>query len=189
LANKKNKHLNIQSLEDMHDVISKTPELVAFQSTVEKHTNLSWDLLQEMKKGELHEVSRVEQDLICQDSRKDSIEGIWKLMKNNEIDYFHKLKLVILYSVRFPNDKEIKEFLSFLENINPDKTMLSLVSLIQQYQYNRKSDLFHSRNLKKKAVSFFERILKDVPSVFTGHKPYLFENVLPDLIFDRAKES
>jgi hypothetical protein len=110
-------------------------------------------------------------------------------MKNNEIDYFHKLKLVILYSVRFPNDKEIKEFLSFLENINPDKTMLSLVSLIQQYQYNRKSDLFHSRNLKKKAVSFFERILKDVPSVFTGHKPYLFENVLPDLIFDRAKES
>lgn len=173
----------------MHDVISKAPELVAFQSTVEKHTNLSWDLLQEMKKGELHEVSRVEQDLICQDSRKDSIEGIWKMLRHNEIDYFHKLKLVILYSIRYPSDKEIKEFLNYLQSINSDKTMLSLVSLIQQYQHNRKSDLFHSRNLKKKAVSFFERILKDVPSVFTGHKPYLFENVLPDIIFDRTREN
>ena len=96
---------------------------------------------------------------------------------------------MILYSIRYPNDKELKDFLSYLETINSDKTMLSLVSLIQQYQQNRKSDLFHSRNLKKKAVSFFERILKDVPSVFTGHKPYLFENVLPDIIYDRIRDN
>lgn len=141
----------------------------------------------EVEKSKIYEVSRVEQDLICQDSRKDSIEAIWKILKNDQIEYYLKLKLVILFSIKYPNDKEIKEFLSFLNTVHSDNSMTSLPSLLQQYQQNRKSDLFHTRNLKKKAVSYFERILKDVPCVYTQHKPYLFENVLPELLQERVK--
>lgn len=67
--------------------------------------------------------------------------------------------------------------------------MLSLVSLIGTYQNGRKSDLFHSRNIKKKALSYFDHIFKDVPNVYTQHKPYLFENVIPDFVQDKVKES
>lgn len=60
---------------------------------------------------------------------------------------------------------------------------------MQQYQEGRKSDLFHTKNFKKKAFSYFERILTDVPNVYTQHKPYLFENVIPDLLQDKVKEN
>jgi hypothetical protein len=53
--------------------------------------------------------------------------------------------------------------------------MLGLIGLLGQYQNGRKSDLFHFNNIKKKASSYFKRILKDVPNVYTQHKPYIFE--------------
>lgn len=96
---------------------------------------------------------------------------------------------MLLFSIKYPNDKEIKDFLSALHTLNPDKTYLSLISLIQQYQNGRKSDLFHTKNFKKKALSYFDRILSDVPNVYTQHRPYLFENVIPDMLQDKIKEN
>ena len=99
------------------------------------------------------------------------------------------MKLVLLFSIKFPNDKEIKEYLAFLHQINPDDALTSLIPLIQQYQQGRKSDLFLTKNLKKKALSYFDRILKDVPNVYTQHKPYLFEHTIPDLLSDKIRET
>ena len=75
-----------------------------------------------------------------------------------------------------------------LQTINADNSLASLVPLMQQYQQGRKSDLFLTKNLKKKALSYFDRILKDVPNVYTQHKPYFFEHTLPELLQDRVKE-
>jgi hypothetical protein len=100
-------------------------------------------------------------------------------MKNETVEYYLKLKLVLLFSIKYPNDKEIKDFLAALSTINPDKTYLSLISLLQQYQQGRKSDLFYSKNFKKKATSYFDRIFSDVPNVYTQHRPYIFESVIP----------
>lgn len=61
-----------------------------------------------------------------------------------------------------------------LEEIHSDSSMLGLIGLLGQYQNGRKSDLFHFNNIKKKASSYFKRILKDVPNVYTQHKPYVF---------------
>ena len=122
----------------------------------------------------LFEVSKIEQDLVCQDSRSNNIEAIWKILRNDKIEYYLKFKLVLIFSTKYPNDKEIKEFLAFLSDISADKSMLSLITLLNHYQAGRKSDLFQSNNIKKKAKSYFDRMLKDVPNVYTQHKPYLF---------------
>ena len=58
--------------------------------------------------------------------------------------------------------------------------MLSLINLLNKYQTGRRSDLFHITNLKKKAKSYFEKLMKDVPNVYTQHRPYIFEEVLPE---------
>ena len=122
----------------------------------------------------LFEVSKIEQDLVCQDSRSNNIDAIWKILRNDKIEYYLKFKLVLIFSTKYPNDKEIKEFLAFLSDISADKSMLSLITLLNHYQAGRKSDLFQSNNIKKKAKSYFDRMLKDVPNVYTQHKPYLF---------------
>lgn len=69
---------------------------------------LSCEISDQIEKGILYEVSRVEQDLICQDSRSNNIEGVWKVLRNPKIEYYLKLKLVLLYSIKYPNDKELK---------------------------------------------------------------------------------
>lgn len=76
-----------------------------------------------------------------------------------------------------------------LESIHNDSSMLSLISLFAQYQNGRKSDLFHMSTIKKKASSYFKRILKDVPNVYTQHKPHIFEEVLPCFIQNRVNEN
>jgi vacuolar protein sorting-associated protein 45 len=82
--------------------------LNALSATLQKHVTLSCQISEQIEKGVLFEVSRVEQDLICQDSRNSNIECIWKILKNQKIEYYLKLKLVLLFSIKYINDKEIK---------------------------------------------------------------------------------
>lgn len=69
---------------------------------------LSCEISSEIEKNLVFEVSRIEQDLVCQDNRRDNIEAIWKVLKNEKVEYYLKLKLVLLFSIKYPNDKEIK---------------------------------------------------------------------------------
>lgn len=118
------------------------------------------------------------------------MDSIWKLLKNPNIQSFDKLKMVLLFTIKYPNDKEVKEYMSYLSQIITDKRMLALPRTIQLYQMKRKSDLFHNSNITKKAKSFFKDLLfKDVPNVYTQHKCYLFEALLPDLLSGRIKET
>lgn len=159
----------------MHSALDKIPELNALAATLQKHVTLSCQISEQIEKGVLFEVSRIEQDLICQDDRKNIVDEIWKILKNDKIEYYLKFKLVLLYSIKYQNDKEIKVFMKHLETIHNDTSMLALISLFSQYQSGRKSDLFHMSTIKKKASSYFKRILKDVPNVYTQHKPHIFE--------------
>lgn len=65
--------------------------------------------------------------------------------------------------------------------------MHGLIGLLNEYQSGHKSDLFSLNNIRKKAKSYFDRMLKDVPNVYTQHKPYLFEQILPDLVAEKLK--
>ena len=65
--------------------------------------------------------------------------------------------------------------------------MLSLINLLGKYQTGHRSDLFYLNNIRKKAKSYFDRMLKDVPNVYTQHKPYIFEQILPEYISEKLK--
>lgn len=64
----------------MHSALDKMPELNALNATLQKHVTLSCQVSDKIEKGLLFEVSRVEQDLVCQDNR--NVEVIWKILKN-----------------------------------------------------------------------------------------------------------
>jgi vacuolar protein sorting-associated protein 45 len=57
----------------MHEALDKIPELNALSNTLQKHVTLSCQLSEQIEKGVLFEVSKVEQDLVCQDSRSSNI--------------------------------------------------------------------------------------------------------------------
>lgn len=85
VSQKRNKTIKLESLEDMHSALDKVPELNALSATLQKHVTLSCQISDQIEKGVLFEVSKVEQDLVCQDSRANNIEGIWKILKNEKI--------------------------------------------------------------------------------------------------------
>lgn len=89
----------------MHEALDKIPELNALSATLQKHVTLSCQLSEQIEKGVLFEVSKVEQDLVCQDSRSSNIEAIWRTLKNEKIDYYLKFKLLLIFSTKYPNDK------------------------------------------------------------------------------------
>ena len=135
------------------------------------------------------EISEIEQNLVCQDNRRENIDLIWKVIRGKQYQTFEKLKLVLLFSVKYPNDKEIALFLSELSQNVDDKNILNLTRFLQQYQQKRKSDLFNNSNIKKKAKSFFDSLFKDVPNVYTQHKSYLAEAIMPELVSGRLRET
>ena len=89
----------------MHTALDKIPELNALSATLQKHVTLSVQISEQFEKGVLFEVSKVEQDLVCQDSRSTNIDGVWKILRNEKIEYYLKFKLVLLFSIKYPNDK------------------------------------------------------------------------------------
>lgn len=57
----------------------------ALSATLQKHVTLSCQISEQIEKGVLFEVSKIEQDLVCQDNRTGNIEAIWKILKNDKI--------------------------------------------------------------------------------------------------------
>jgi vacuolar protein sorting-associated protein 45 len=157
----------------MHEAIDKIPELTQISNNVSKHVTLSCEISDQIEKRKLMEISKIEQDLVCQDNRKENIDSIWRIVKGKQYQTFDKLKLILLFSVKYPNDKELKEFLNELSHEIGDTNILNLPQYFQKYQSKRKSDLFNNSNIKKKAKSFFDNLFKDVPNVYTQHKSYL----------------
>ena len=58
----------------MHSALDKIPQLNALAATLQKHVTLSCQISEQIEKGVLFEVSRVEQDLMCQQNRSGMID-------------------------------------------------------------------------------------------------------------------
>lgn len=74
VSEKKKKTVNIESLEAMHEALDKIPEIRQISANVAKHVTLSFDITEQLNKRGLKDVSKIEQDLICQDNRRENIE-------------------------------------------------------------------------------------------------------------------
>ena len=99
----------------MHAALDNIPQLNTLSATLQKHVTLSCQISEQIEKGVLFEVSKVEQDLVCQDSRSSIIDSVWKILKNQKIEFYLKFKLVLLFSAKYSNDKELKEFIAYLK--------------------------------------------------------------------------
>ena len=115
VSQKRNKNVKLESLEDMHAALDNIPQLNTLSATLQKHVTLSCQISEQIEKGVLFEVSKVEQDLVCQDSRSSIIDSVWKILKNQKIEFYLKFKLVLLFSAKYSNDKELKEFIAYLK--------------------------------------------------------------------------
>jgi vacuolar protein sorting-associated protein 45 len=53
------------------------------------------------------EVSRVEQELSSKENKSEHFKMVWEILNNGSVHQYEKLRLVLLYSLRYENDDRI----------------------------------------------------------------------------------
>jgi len=165
----------IESIEDMKRFVETYSDYSRLAGNVSKHVALSSELDHAVKGRQLLNVSEIEQDIACNENRSEQYRQITEVLAGSQYDHLDKLKLVILYALRYEGDDRISTLKSALieGGLQQDKT--SLVDAVLRYAGTsvRSCDLFSNKNLLARAKNNVKMVLGNVPNVYTQHQPYL----------------
>ena len=98
----------IESIEDMKKFIEGYPEFSQMAGNVSKHVTLTSELDNTIKGRSLLEVSEVEQDIACSENRSEHFRQVTEVLRNPNFNNLDKIKLVILYALRYENDDKVE---------------------------------------------------------------------------------
>ncbi|KAL4473621.1 hypothetical protein ABPG74_022485 [Tetrahymena malaccensis] len=136
---------------------------------------------------------------------------VFDILNNPDIPKYQKLKLVVLYALRYSNNKnffikylnDFKQQINRYENddkigrmkeelrknqVNQDK--LNYVNYAIEYagKAKRSGDIFNTKNLGIRLLNNLKSAVKDVPNLFAQHKPYIM-NIINQIGEGTLKES
>lgn len=118
-------------------------------------------------------------------------QELMKLINDPTIKNFEKLKLFLIYALKYENSEYVKP----IKNLLKEKKILSpgalnLCEILLNYggQKMRRGDLFQNKGWIKSMAKCCKSVVKNVPNVFTQHKPYL-TNVLKLAKENKLKET
>eukprot|EP01091_Cochliopodium_minus_P019833 TRINITY_DN8460_c0_g1_i1.p1 TRINITY_DN8460_c0_g1~~TRINITY_DN8460_c0_g1_i1.p1 ORF type:complete len:555 (+),score=171.56 TRINITY_DN8460_c0_g1_i1:38-1702(+) len=182
---------NIQSLDQIKEFIGRYPQFKKLSGNVSKHVSLISDLSSLISKRKLMDVSEVEQELACNNAHGSAYEKVSALIKDPSITDKDKLKLVILYSLRYETygSNQTNQLVSELIRQNVPQEMIGLVSFALKYggSANRSGDLFDNKNVFKMFSKTIMKGIQGVENIYTQHKPAIF-NLLDSITKGKLDE-
>ncbi|KAH0874544.1 LOW QUALITY PROTEIN: hypothetical protein HID58_071906 [Brassica napus] len=194
---------NIQTVEDMARFVDNYPEYKKMQGNVSKHVTLITEMSKLLEARKLMLVSQTEQDLACNGGQGAAYEAVTDLLNNESVSDIDRLRLVMLYALRFEKENpvqlrqlfnklasrspkgnvklstfqfELHLFLVPLEYSSalPSKVLVQFL-LKQGGVEKRTDDLFRNRDLMNIARNM-ARGLMGVENVYTQHQPPVSNN-------------
>ncbi|EJS43743.1 vps45p [Saccharomyces arboricola H-6] len=133
----------INSIEDIKNFIGKYPEFRKLSGNVAKHMAIVGELDRQLKIKNIWEISELEQNLSAHDANEEDFSDLMKLLQNETVDNYYKLKLACIYSLNHQS--------------NSDKIQ-QLVEMLTQYLSPEDVNFFH------KFKTLFSRQDKSAPS-------------------------
>lgn len=94
----------------MQRVIENFPEFKKSERNTTKHFNILEELRRLIEGRSLYKVSEVEQDLVSSEnssSKSDNYRKVVEIVESEDISKVEKLRLLILFSIRYENDNMI----------------------------------------------------------------------------------
>ncbi|CAI4453515.1 BHH_G0019320.mRNA.1.CDS.1 [Saccharomyces cerevisiae] len=89
----------INSIEDIKNFIEKYPEFRKLSGNVAKHMAIVGELDRQLKIKNIWEISEIEQNLSAHDANEEDFSDLIKLLQNEAVDKYYKLKLACIYSL------------------------------------------------------------------------------------------
>lgn len=185
-----NSNSNLKTIEDMMRFVGNYPEFRKSSSNVSKHVAIAGELSHLVGKMDLLEVSQLEQDLACRESEGDHRKQIMELLKKPNVGLSDKLRLVMLYGLRYEgkNERGLPAMREALRKAGVGPEGIHLISSVRDYAgvSKRSGDVFSNRTFFAMASNTVRRGIGGVENVYTQHEP-LLASTLDDLLRNRLK--
>lgn len=170
---------NIQTIEDMAKFVDSYPEYRKMQGNVSKHVTLVTEMSKIVDERKLMLVSQTEQELACNGGQAAAFEAVTNLLNNESISDIDRLRLVMLYALRYEKESPVQLMQLFNKLASRSakyKPGLMQFLLKQAGVDKRTGDLYGNRDLLNIARNM-ARGLKGVENVYTQHQPLLLQTM------------
>ncbi|XWS21731.1 hypothetical protein CRYUN_Cryun30bG0079800 [Craigia yunnanensis] len=170
---------NIQTIEDMAKFVDNYPEYRKMHGNVSKHVTLVTEMSKIVEERKLMLVSETEQVLACNGGQVAAFEAVTNLLNNESISDIDRLRLVMLYALRYEKESPVQLMQLFNKLASRSakyKPGLVQFLLKQAGVDKRTGDLYGNRDLLNIARNM-ARGLKGVENVYTQHQPLLFQTM------------
>jgi vacuolar protein sorting-associated protein 45 len=183
---------NIQSIEDMQRFVENYPEFRSKQGNVSKHVTLVTELSRIVEEGMLMRSSELEQEIACNSAVKSSTfwNEVLEIINDHKVKEDHKVKLAMLYAIRFEKDGEaVARLISALIDAGIPIGKTSIIREVLDYggQGKRDAELFGANKSLFSRASSAAKGLKGVDNVYTQHQP-LVNSLLEQMLKGKLKE-
>lgn len=112
-------NMNIESIADMKRFVEEYPEFRKLSGNVSKHVALVSELSRRVSQDHLLEISELEQGLACYENHNSDLKGIQKLIESPHISEDAKVRLVLLYALRYERlaNNSVKSLIDLLDRV------------------------------------------------------------------------
>jgi len=179
---------NISSIEDMQNFLERYPAFRSQSHNVSKHVAIISELARIVDRGSLMDVSQQEQDLACNEDHATHFRELKERIAAN-VQESDKLKLSLLYALRYENQNQIETIKSKLLETGVSQENVQLIRGLLNYagERNRSPGLFDNKSFVGKMVKTFTS-LQGVPNIYAQHEPRLM-STLSNATKGKLKES
>ncbi|XP_075479566.1 vacuolar protein sorting-associated protein 45 homolog [Primulina tabacum] len=170
---------SIQTIEDMAKFVDNYPEYRKMHGNVSKHVTLVTEMSRIVEERKLMLVSQTEQELACNGGQGAAFEAITNLLNNESVSDIDRLRLVMLYALRYEKDSPVQlmQLFNKLASRSPKYKPGLVQFLLKQAGVDKRTgDLYGNRDLLNYALNM-ARGLKGVENVYTQHQPLLFQTM------------
>lgn len=174
-----NNNIKTNNLNELKKILTRLPDFKKKLSNILKHLNLITELDHQISLQHLWEISELQQTIICNlDNQQNINETLLTIISQPDVSVDHKVKLILLYSIRF----KLANITSFINRMN--ETTNPPPSLVQIKLLNNFPKLFksveykqhESENQFKKFLKNFNNTGNDIDNnIFLQYKPPLQE--------------
>lgn len=173
---------SLQTVEEMQQFMDKFPELKTQSHLVSKHVAIMGELARLVEICSLMDVSQFEQELACADDHTIHMrELLDKLSSTSNIKIPDKLRLGLLYALRYEITGNVNRIKKEMKNGGVPDDMIDLVNTILRYAgtKSRGPGLYGvgNKDIMSKMTKTFFTSVQGVSNVYAQHVPVLIETL------------
>lgn len=181
---------NLSSIEDMQRFMENYPAFRSQAINVSKHVAIIGELARLTDVCHLLDISQLEQEIACSNDHGVHKRELFEKFESNQIEAADKLRLALLYIIRYESYNELGELKNALMEAGVSAKDASLMDAIVEYagDARRAPGLFSTGSIITKIGKTFATTVNGVQNVYTQHSP-LLDRVLDSIVKGKLKDT